>query len=36
MTPSLVRKWERGEKKPGGPSLKLLALVNRKGIDAIL
>jgi len=36
VTPSLVRKWERGEKKPGGPSLKLLALVNRKGIDAIL
>ena len=36
VTPSLVSKWERGEKKPGGPSLKLLALANRKGIDAIL
>ena len=36
VTPSLVSKWERGEKKPGGPSLKLLALASRKGIDAIL
>ena len=36
VTTSLVSKWERGEKKPGGPSLKLLALADRKGIDAIL
>ena len=36
VTASLVSKWERGEKRPGGPSLKLLALANRKGIDAIL
>ncbi len=33
---SLVSQWERGEKKPSGPSLKLLALVKHKGIDAIL
>ena len=32
----LVSKWERGEKKPSGPSLKLLALVKRKGLEAIL
>ena len=32
----LVSKWERGEKKPSGPSLKLLALVKAKGLDAIL
>ena len=32
----LVSKWERGVVKPSGPSLKLLALANRKGIDAIL
>eukprot|EP01037_Dinobryon_pediforme_P037260 gene37260-44646_t len=32
----VISKWERGEKKPSGPSLKLLALVQRKGIDAIL
>lgn len=36
VTTSLVSKWERGEKKPGGPSLKLLALARTKGIDAIL
>jgi putative transcriptional regulator len=32
----LVSKWERGETRPSGPSLKLLALADRKGIDAIL
>ncbi len=36
VTTSLVSQWERGEKKPSGPSLKLLALADRKGIDAIL
>lgn len=33
---STVQKWEVGEKKPGGPSLKLLNLVERKGIEAVL
>jgi putative transcriptional regulator len=32
----LISKWERGEVRPSGPSLKLLALASRKGIDAIL
>src|SRR5215217_4391956 len=32
VTPSLVSQWERGEKKPSGPSLKLLALADKKGI----
>ena len=32
----LVSKWERGEVHPSGPSLKLLALVDSKGIDTIL
>jgi putative transcriptional regulator len=36
VTTSLISKWERGEKKPSGPSLKLLALAKAKGIDAIL
>ena len=36
VTTSLVSKWERGEKQPSGPSLKLLSLARRKGIDAIL
>jgi putative transcriptional regulator len=32
---TLVSQWERGEKRPSGPSLKLLSLVKRKGLDAI-
>jgi putative transcriptional regulator len=32
---TLVSQWERGEKKPSGPSLKLLSLVKRKGLEAI-
>lgn len=31
----LISDWERGVKHPSGPSLKLLALVRAKGIDAI-
>jgi putative transcriptional regulator len=31
----LVGEWERGEKRPSGPSLKLLALVKSKGLAAI-
>jgi putative transcriptional regulator len=30
-----VSKWERGEKSPDGPSLKLLNLVRTKGLEAI-
>lgn len=35
VTTSLVSKWERGEKKPAGASLKLLSLVEKKGLSAI-
>lgn len=35
VTTGLVSKWERGEKRPQGPSLKLLALVQKKGLEAI-
>ena len=35
VTSSLVSKWERGEKRPSGPSLKLLSIVKSKGLDAI-
>ena len=31
----LIGEWERGQKKPSGPSLKLLALIKAKGLDAI-
>jgi putative transcriptional regulator len=30
-----VSKWERGEKRPDGPSLKLLNLIKAKGLQAI-
>jgi putative transcriptional regulator len=33
---STVRKWEIGEKRPSGPSLKLLNLLDRKGLEAVL
>ncbi len=33
---STVRKWEIGDKKPSGPSLKLLNLIERKGLDSVL
>jgi len=32
---STVQKWEIGEKRPSGPSLKLLNVIQRKGIDAL-
>jgi putative transcriptional regulator len=32
---STVQKWEIGEKKPSGPALKLLDLVERKGLKAL-
>jgi putative transcriptional regulator len=31
----LVSDWERGAKRPSGPSLKLLTLVRAKGLDTI-
>ena len=35
VTPNLVSKWERGEKRPSGPALKLLSLVEKHGIAAV-
>jgi putative transcriptional regulator len=35
VTPSLVSKWERGEKHPRGASLKLLSLVDKKGLEVV-
>jgi putative transcriptional regulator len=34
-SPSTVQKWEQGQKKPNGPSLKLLNLVADKGLEAL-
>ncbi|WP_404418077.1 helix-turn-helix domain-containing protein [Marinospirillum sp.] len=35
-SPSTVQKWEVGGKKPNGPSLKLLNLVDKKGLEALI
>lgn len=32
---STVQKWEQGAKKPNGPSLKLLNIVDQKGLEAL-
>jgi putative transcriptional regulator len=36
ISPSTVQKWEIGAKKPSGASLKMLNLIERKGIEAVL
>jgi putative transcriptional regulator len=35
VTTSTVGQWERGEKKPAGTSLKLLALAKEHGLESI-
>lgn len=35
-SPSTVQKWEAGAKSPSGPSLKLLHVVQDKGLDALV
>jgi putative transcriptional regulator len=35
VSKNLVSDWERGIKKPGGPALRLLTVVQKKGIQAI-
>lgn len=35
VSKNLVSDWERGVKKPGGPALRLLTVVDKKGIQAI-
>jgi len=35
VTSSLIGKWECGEKRPSGASLKLLSLVEKKGLAAV-
>jgi putative transcriptional regulator len=34
-SPSTVQQWETGVKNPGGPSCKLLQLLDRKGIEVL-
>jgi putative transcriptional regulator len=35
VSKNLVSDWERGVKKPGGPALRLLNVVQKHGLDAI-
>jgi putative transcriptional regulator len=35
VSKNLVSDWERGAKRPGGPALRLLTLVRKKGLQAI-
>jgi len=36
ISPSTVQKWEQGNKKPAGASRKLLDIMERKGLDALI
>lgn len=36
VSKDLISQWERGIKKPSGTSLKLLSLIEKKGLSAIL
>jgi putative transcriptional regulator len=35
VTTGLVSQWERGEKHPRGPSLKLLSLISKNGLATV-
>jgi putative transcriptional regulator len=35
VSKNLVSDWERGIKKPGGPALRLLAIIKNKGLAAL-
>lgn len=35
VSKNLISDWERGVRKPGGPALRLLAIVKHKGLSAI-
>lgn len=35
VSKNLVSDWERGVKRPGGPALRLLTIIEKKGIQSI-
>lgn len=35
VSTNLVSDWERGVKKPGGPALRLMTVIQKKGLEAI-
>lgn len=36
VSPSTIRQWEIGDKKPTGSALKLLSIIKNKGLEVIL
>jgi putative transcriptional regulator len=36
VKPGLISQWERGERRPSGPCLKLLSLIKAKGFEAVV
>jgi len=36
VTTSTIQKWENGDKHPSGPSLKLLNILDRKGLEGLV
>jgi len=36
VSSAAIKQWERGERRPSGPALKLLNLVEAKGIQSII
>lgn len=36
VSKNLISDWERGVKKPGGPALRLLNIVQKHGLDALV
>jgi len=36
ISPSTVQKWEQGNKRPTGASRKLLDIIERKGLEALI
>ena len=35
VSKNLVSDWERGAKRPGGPALRLLAIIRKNGLSAV-
>ena len=35
VSKNLVSDWERGAKKPGGPALRLLSIIQRNGLNGV-
>jgi putative transcriptional regulator len=36
VSKNLIYDWERGKKKPSGPALRLLSIVQKPGLDALV